>query len=135
MINHLTLPSSKLFWPVKQIHLLELSVLQYGLHRYGQDEFRWICPMANEIKECFSLAKQLNYQQDWNPQPLGSKTKTQQYSKTVQMIRLCCEYLSVRCIWLYVIIASLASFIVNLHYTFAWMSRNSLLETGAISEV
>ena len=31
------------------------------------------------------------------------------------MIELCCEYLSVRCIWLYVIIMSRASFRVNPH--------------------
>ena len=31
------------------------------------------------------------------------------------MIELCCEYLSVRCIWLYLIIISRTSFRVNLH--------------------
>ena len=31
------------------------------------------------------------------------------------MFELCCEYLSVRCIWLYVIVMSRASFKVNLH--------------------
>ena len=31
------------------------------------------------------------------------------------MIELCCEYLSARCIWLYVIIMSRRSFRVNLH--------------------
>ena len=34
-----------------------------------------------------------------------------------------------------VIIMSLTRVRVNLHYIFAWMSRNSLLETGVISEV
>ena len=47
------------------------------------------------------------------------------------MIELCCEYLSVRCIWLYVLVMSCTHFRVNLHSIFAWMSRNSLLETGA----
>ena len=51
------------------------------------------------------------------------------------MIKLCCEYLSVRCIWLFVIIMSRTRFRVNLHSIVAWMSRNSFLETGAISEV
>ena len=45
------------------------------------------------------------------------------------MIKLCCEYLSVRCIWLYVIIMSRTHLRVNPHSTFAWISRNSLLLT------
>ena len=36
---------------------------------------------------------------------------------------------------LYVIIMSRMSFRVNLHSSVPWLSRNSLLETGAISEV
>ena len=40
---------------------------------------------------------------------------TQPFSQTGQMIELCCEYLSVRCIWLYVIIMSRTSFRVNPH--------------------
>ena len=51
------------------------------------------------------------------------------------MIELCCEYLPVWCIWLYVLIISRPCFRVNPHSIFAWMSRNSLLETGVISEV
>ena len=38
-------------------------------------------------------------------------------------------------IWLYLHIMSRTHFRVNLHSIFAWMSRNSLLETGVISEV
>ena len=45
------------------------------------------------------------------------------------MIKLCCEYLSVRCIWLYVIIMSRTHLRVNPHSTFVWISRNSLLLT------
>ena len=40
---------------------------------------------------------------------------TQPFSQTGQMIELCCEHLSVRCIWLYVIIMSRTSFRVNPH--------------------
>ena len=40
---------------------------------------------------------------------------TQPFSQTGQMTELCCEYLSVRCIWLYVIIMSRTSFGVNPH--------------------
>ena len=74
-------------------------------------------------------------QRDLNPQPLSSKTNTQSFSQTGQMIELCFEYLSVRCIWLYVIIMSRARFRVNLHSIVAWVSRNSLFEAGPISDV
>ena len=40
---------------------------------------------------------------------------TQPFSQTGQMIELCCEYLPVRCMWLYVIIMSRTRFRVNLH--------------------
>ena len=48
---------------------------------------------------------------------------------------LSCEYLSVRCIWLYLLIMSRTRFRVNPHSIVAWMSRNSLLEAGAKSEI
>ena len=54
-------------------------------------------------------------QPDSNPQRLSSQTKTQAFSQTSQMIELCSEYLSVRCIWLCVIIKSRTSFGVNPH--------------------
>ena len=73
-------------------------------------------------------------QRDSNPQPLTLSTNTQPFGQTSQMMELCCEYLSVRCIWLNVFIMSRRSFRVNPHSTVAWMSRNSLLEAGAISE-
>ena len=73
-------------------------------------------------------------QRDSNPQPLSSSTNTQSFDPTGQMIELCCEYLSVRCISLYVFIMSRTSLRVNPHSAVAWMSRNSLLEAGAISE-
>ena len=73
-------------------------------------------------------------QRDSNPQPLSSSTNTQPFSQTGQMIEPCCEYLSVRCIWLYVFIRSRTSLRVNPHSTVAWMSRNSLLEAGVISQ-
>ena len=60
---------------------------------------------------------------------------TQPFSQTGQIIELCCQYLSVRCIWIYVIIVSRTRFRVSLQSIAAWMRRNSLLETGAISDV
>ena len=71
-------------------------------------------------------------QLDWNPQPLKSSMSTQLFS---WMIELCFEYLFVWCIWLCVLIMSHMHFRVNLHSVVAWMPRNSLLETCAISEV
>ena len=56
-------------------------------------------------------------------------------AKLANMIRLCCEYLSVRCIWLFVLIMSSTRFRVNPHSIFTRLLRNSLLETGAKSEV
>ena len=43
---------------------------------------------------------------------------TQQFGQTDQMVELFCEYLSVRCIWRYVIIMSRTSFRVNPHPIF-----------------
>ena len=60
---------------------------------------------------------------------------TQPFGQTGQMIELCSEYLSVQCIWLNVLVMSLTDFRVNPHSVFAWMSRNSLLEADAKSEV
>ena len=74
-------------------------------------------------------------QRDSNPHPVSSKTNTQIFSETGQTIELCCENLFARCIWLYVLIMSYTRFWVNLHSILTWMSRNSLLETGTISEV
>ena len=49
---------------------------------------------------------------------------TQLISHTGQMIELCLEYLSVRCIWLCVFIMSRTPFRVNPHFKVAWMLRN-----------
>ena len=51
------------------------------------------------------------------------------------MIELCCEYLYVQYIWLYVLIMSGTRFRVNPHLIIALLSRNSLLKADAISEV
>ena len=50
------------------------------------------------------------------------------------MIELCSEYLSLRCIRLYVLLMSRTRFTVNPHSIAAGMSRNYLLEGGAKSE-
>ena len=43
-------------------------------------------------------------QQDSNPQPFSSQTNTQAFSQTSQMIELCCEYLFMPCIRLYLLL-------------------------------
>ena len=55
-------------------------------------------------------------------------------AKLAKNIELCCEYLSLWCIWLYVIMSP-TRFSVNLHSIVSRMPWNSLFETGAISEV
>ena len=50
-----------------------------------------------------------------NQQTLSLQTNTQPFSQPRQMIELCHEYFSVRCIWLYVAIMSHTSFRVNLY--------------------
>ena len=60
---------------------------------------------------------------------------TQTFGQTGQMIELSCEYFSLQCIWLFVLIMTVMRFKVNQHYLVAWMSRNSLLEEGVRSEV
>ena len=52
-------------------------------------------------------------------------TNTQPFSQIGQMIELGCEYLPVRCIWLYVIIMSRKHFRVNLDSIVGWISRKS----------
>ena len=87
---------------------------------------------------CSKQARYLKFkwlQQDSNPQPLSSSVNSQPFSQTSQMIELCCEYLIVRSIWLYVLIKSRRHFRVNLHHIVAWMSCPALLKTGVIFEV
>ena len=50
------------------------------------------------------------------------------------MIEMCCEYLSVWGALTVCFYYVTCAFIVNLHPEVACMSRNTLLETGAISE-
>ena len=69
-----------------------------------------------------------------NPEPLSPLASTQPKGGTGQMLELCSDYLSVRCIWLYILVMPRTRFRVHPHSIFAWMSRNSLLEAGAKSE-
>ena len=120
-----------------------LSVQRIGLYLpvMSRTHSQWVYTLY--LPECQGTpwSKQVRYlkfkwlQLDSNPQPLCSERNTHPLGQTVQMNELCCEYLSVPCIWLYVLVLSCNNFTVNPHPRFAWISKNSLLETGAISEI
>ena len=63
---------------------------------------------------------------DLKPEPLSSWTNTQTFGQTGQMIDLCSEYLSVRCIWLYVLFMSRMRFRGNPYSIVSWMSKKLL---------
>ena len=46
----------------------------------------------------------MELQRDSNPQPISLETNIQPFSQTGQMIEPCCEYLSVWCTWVRVLI-------------------------------
>ena len=88
------------------------------IHRFLVEySFLWnIVSSATTENEVFICKNGFKWQRrDSNSQPISSQTNTQPFSQTVEMIELCCEYLSVRCIWLYVVIISRTSFRVNPH--------------------
>ena len=74
-------------------------------------------------------------QLDSDREPLSSERNTEPFGETVQMIELCAKYLSLRCIWLFVLVMSRTCFGVNAQPVDAWMSRKFLLDAGAKSEL
>ena len=137
-LNHLVKLTKRLSWV--------LSIYLYGsvdcmFFPYHVSISEWIHTLY--LPECQGTpsskhTRYLNFkwlQWDLNPQTLCSWTNTQPSGQTDQMVGLSCEHFSVRCIWLYVLLMSSTYFKVNPRSIFAWMSRNSLLETGRISEV
>ena len=62
----------------------------------------------------------------WNHNHLVRKQTLNQTGQTGQIIELYCEYLSVRCIWLYIIILSRTSFTVDL-YSIVFLNVKELL--------
>ena len=73
-------------------------------------------------------------QRDPNKQPLSLQANIQPFGQTDQIIELNGGYLSLRWIWLYVIVMSRIRFTLNPHSIFAWVSKNYLLETVTTSE-
>ena len=135
--NHLAKLAKWLRWLVRTYLYGAFDYMFFSCH---VRVWEWIHTL--HLPECpeTSCSKQAPYlkikwlQQDSNPQPLSWWANTQPFSPTGQMIELSCEYLSVRCIWFYIFIVSRTSLRVNPHSTVIWLSRNSLLEGGAISE-
>ena len=65
----------------------------------------------------------------WTQNHLVHKQTLSHLAKLAKRLN-CFECLSVRCIWLYILIMSHTRFRVNPHSIVAWMSRSSLLEAG-----
>ena len=86
------------------------------------------CHVTYAFQSESTLYSCLNYKQ------LFARSRCEIWSFS-QMIELCSEYLSVQCIWLYVLVMSHTRFRVYPHSVVAWMSSNSLLEAGVKSEV
>ena len=116
--------------------MVHLTVCYHIMYKFQSESTLYSLP-ERQGTLCSKQVPYLKFkwqQRDSNSQPFSSQTNTQSFSQTSQMIELCCEYLSVWCIWLYVVMSH-TSFTVNLHSIVSWMSRNSFLEAGAISEV
>ena len=99
-------------------------VLSYPIHfnlQFQQrfTQFPWSKLKNFLIKTCvnsfYQEKKSKWLQLDSNPEPLSSYTNTHPSGQTGQMIELCSEYLSVRCIWLYVLVMLRTRFRVNPH--------------------
>ena len=98
-------------------HLFYKNILSVRLEIFKLEIFTLtIVPARPILNVTFLELSWLNWQQrDPHPQPISSWTDTQLFNQTGQIIELCCEYLSVQCIWLYVIFMSRMRFKVNLH--------------------
>ena len=112
------------------------------LQRYSRIERNRI--IIQETKDFYLLIQYLHIfeehgywlQRDSNPQPLSSKTSTQPFSQTVQIIELCCELWAVSCFYLYLPLTVCfynisQAFRVNLNSVVASVTPCS----GAISEI
>ena len=138
------------------ISLIKSTVLSKNNPTCVCDEYCWFClPLKvnlgwspelilreNNASVAYLLESRLNDNFRWwvqwfivSQQQLRSEREKGWIISPLAMIELCCEYLSVRCIWLHVLIMSCTCFRVKRHSINASMSKNSLLKTGAISEV
>ena len=134
--NRILIEKLRKYQPYQQTKLTSMNVLQVKKYYLTVCYYHVMYEFQSEstlysLAECQGtpFLKQALYlkfkwqQLDLNPQALSSQPNTQPFSQGGQIIEPCCEYLSVRCIWLFLIIMSRTS------------SKNSFLEAGAISEV
>ena len=80
---------------------------------------------------CLKQARNLKFkwlQLDSNPELLILETNNEPFMHTGQMTELCSEFISVRSVWLYVLVLSRMCFRVNRHSIVARMSRNPCLK-------
>ena len=89
-------------------------------------------------KKCFKINADNTILRDcsgtWTYSHFVCKWKFNHLAKLAKFY-LFCDYLSVRCIWLFVLIMSRTHFRVDPYSIVAWISRNSLLKADTISEV
>ena len=122
---------------VQNYLVLALSVWRIIISMHFRITLHSIFPECYETP-CSKQVRNLKFnwlQLHLNPQPLSLQTNTQRLSHTSQIIELCSDYLSVRYIWLYILMKSCAHFSMNSHSIVAWMSKNSLLYAGTKSKV
>ena len=77
-------------------------IMWYMVYAFQSESTLYSSPNVKEMF-CSKQAQNMKFkwlQRDSNPRPFSSSTNTQPFCQTGQMIQLCCEYLSVRCIWL-----------------------------------
>ena len=112
-INHLAKLTKWLWALICTVHLTVCSY--HATYEFQSESTLYILPKCQGTP-CSKQAGYLKSQQrDSNRHPLSLETNTQPFSQTDRMVDLCCDFFSVRCIWLYVIIMSCTRFRVNLH--------------------
>ena len=93
-----------------------------NLNKFPKDLNEFHPNLKFTYEKCKETVNVLNlvikwHQRDSNPKPFSSYTSNQSFSQRIQLF---CEYLSVRCIWLYAIIMLHTRSIVKLHSIVGW---------------
>ena len=106
----------KIIFTIQKLHLV-VNFMYVRCHGFSRHCFIHQISKALDLKMLFYLYMPIFYwlQLDLSPQALSSQMNIQPFSPTGQMIEMCCEYLSLRFIWLYVLIMSRTRFKVNPH--------------------
>ena len=107
--NHLTKQAK---WLSRVVITYLYSAVDYMFLSCHVRISKWVYTLYSTECQGTPCSKQVQYlnfkwlQLELNPQSLSSKTNTQPFGQTGQMIELCCEYLSVQCIGLYLPVMS-----------------------------